>query len=55
MLLQSDEAFVTNSLIGIVPLVSVGNQRIGQKKAGLVTKKIINAYNANVHSSCSAQ
>lgn len=51
-LIRSDEAFVTNSLIGVVPLIVVGGRLIGQGKPGLVTKKIMNAYGANVHSSC---
>jgi len=55
VLLRSDEAFVTNSLIGVVPLVTVGNQMIGQGKAGPLTKKFMDAYNTNVHSSCSVE
>jgi len=51
-LIRSDEAFVTNSLIGVVPLIAVGGRFIGQGKPGPVTKKIMNAYSANVHSSC---
>ena len=48
-LLRSDEAFVTNSLIGVVPLVAVGNQTIGQGKTRPLTRKFMDAYNTNVH------
>lgn len=54
-LTRSDEAFMTNSLIGIVPLIAVGNRLIGQGRPGPLTKKLINAYNTNVHSSCLAR
>jgi len=53
-LIRSDEAFVTNSLIGVVPLIVVGVRVIGQGKPGQVTKKIMDVYSANVHSSCLA-
>ena len=53
-LIRCDEAFVTNALIGVVPLTAVGDRLIGHGKAGLLTKKIMNAYNANVHSACPA-
>jgi len=36
-------------------LTTVGDQSIGQGKAGPLTKKFINAYDANVHSSCSGE
>ncbi len=52
MLLRSDETFVTNSLIGIVPLAVVDNQMIGEGKIGPMTKELMDAYNTNVHSSC---
>lgn len=54
MLMHSDEAFVTNSLVGVVPLTRVGEQLIGQGKIGPFTKKCMDTYNTNVHSSCSA-
>lgn len=53
-LIRSDEAFVTNSLVGVVPLIVVGGRFIGRRKPGPVTKKIMDAYGANVHSSCLA-
>jgi branched-chain amino acid aminotransferase len=53
-LMRADEAFVTNSLVGVVALTAVGQQMICHGKVGPLTKKIINAYNTNVHSSCPA-
>lgn len=43
-LLQADEAFLTNSLIEVMPLASVDGQVIGSGKAGRVTLKLLEAY-----------
>ena len=55
VLRQADEAFVTNAVMGVMPLTVVEGQAIGRKGAGPVTKKLLNAYYTNVHSSCPAQ
>jgi len=43
-LLQADEAFITNSLIEIVPVTGVGGKKIGKGKPGTITKKLMKAY-----------
>ena len=43
-LLQADEAFLTNSLIEIMPLTQVSGQNIGSGIAGAVTRRLMNAY-----------
>jgi branched-chain amino acid aminotransferase group I len=43
-LLSADEAFVTNSLIEIMPLVKVDGHRIGSGSPGAATRKLMTAY-----------
>jgi branched-subunit amino acid aminotransferase/4-amino-4-deoxychorismate lyase len=43
-LLQADEAFITNSLIEIVPVTEVGGKIIGKGKPGPMTKWLAKAY-----------
>ncbi len=45
-LYAADEAFMTNSLIGVMPLVSVGNRLIGAGKPGKITLGLMEKYNA---------
>lgn len=45
---QADEAFVTNSLIEIMPLTRVSSQVIGSGIAGKITQRLIEAYKALV-------
>jgi len=52
-LLRADEAFVTNSLMGVMPLTAVGTHPIGRGKTGALTRRLLRAYHTNVHSSCS--
>jgi len=47
-LLKADEAFVTNSLLGIMPLVKVGNVKIGSGKAGVLTQAIFKTYQIHI-------
>ncbi len=47
-LLSADEAFLTNSLIEIVPLTKVGGKVIGPGKPGAVTRKLMKAYTEKV-------
>jgi branched-chain amino acid aminotransferase len=47
-LLQADEAFITNSLIEIMPVTSFAGQPIGGGKPGQLTRKLIKAYRALV-------
>ncbi len=42
--LHSDEAFVTNSVIEITPLIALDGETIGKGKAGKQTKKLLKAY-----------
>jgi len=43
-LLQADEAFITNSLIEIVPVIEVSGKKIGKGKPGTITKRLMKAY-----------
>lgn len=45
-LTQADEAFLSNSLIEIMPLTSVSRQVIGSGRAGKVTRRLMEAYKA---------
>ena len=47
-LMQADEAFITNSLIEIVPVTEVSGKIIGNGKPGPVTKRLAKAYKALV-------
>ncbi len=47
-LLQADEAFVTNSLIEIVPVTMFDDKPISSGKSGTVTRKLMKAYKALV-------
>jgi len=44
----AEEAFLTNSLIEVMPLVRIEGQRIGKGKPGPVTQRIHKAYQALV-------
>ncbi len=41
---EAQEAFLTNSVMGIMPLVNVGEHPIGKRKAGPLTRKLFRAY-----------
>lgn len=43
-LFAADEAFLTNSLVGVMPLVSVGSKSIGLKQCARLTKFFITKY-----------
>jgi len=43
-----DEAFLTSSSRGVVPIVSIDNQPVGQRKVGKWTKLLAKAYQAYV-------
>ncbi len=43
-LMESKEAFVTNSMIEIVPVTKVGDKKIGDGKPGEITKQLASAY-----------
>jgi len=45
-LIESDEAFLTGSLIGVMPLVSIGAKIIGRRRCGATTTKLIRRYNS---------
>lgn len=44
-LFKADEAFLTNSLIGVMPLASVENKTIGKGKSRPITRFLIKKYN----------
>lgn len=50
-LLEAEEAFLTNSLIEVMPLVKVARNRIGSGKPGPVSQKLITAYRKMVAAS----
>lgn len=43
-LYNADEAFLTNSLMGVMPLIAVGKKKIGKGFCGRTTKLFINKY-----------
>jgi len=47
-LMAADEAFMTNSLMEIMPLVRVGGQSIGPGKSGSITNALMKAYQEKV-------
>lgn len=47
-LFSSDEAFLTNSLIEVMPLTRVDNKPIGKGRAGVVTLRILDKYRSLV-------
>jgi len=47
-LFSSDEAFLTNSLIEIMPLTKVDNKPVGNGRAGVVTLKLLDKYRSLV-------
>jgi branched-subunit amino acid aminotransferase/4-amino-4-deoxychorismate lyase len=42
--LASEEVFLTNSMMELVPVVRIGRQPIGNEKPGEVTRKLAIAY-----------
>jgi branched-chain amino acid aminotransferase len=53
-LLTADEAFLTSSLRGLVPLVRVGDKTIGSGLPGDVTRRLAGDYTALVDRECGA-
>lgn len=51
-IVQADEAFLTNSLIGVKPVVAVNRKAIGKGKAGPLTEKLISGYETRAQLSC---
>lgn len=54
-LLQADEAFLTNSLMEVMPLVEVGDRAIGQARPGLLTLTLATAYRKLVDKEASSR
>jgi len=54
-LMRAEEAFLTNSLIEIMPLVEIDGRRIGNGKPGSITEKIHRAYRALVRKETRAE
>jgi branched-subunit amino acid aminotransferase/4-amino-4-deoxychorismate lyase len=44
-LFQADEAFLTNSLLGVMPLTSLEKHKIGKGKIGIITEYFLKKYN----------
>ncbi|OGX37184.1 MAG: hypothetical protein A3C36_00960 [Omnitrophica WOR_2 bacterium RIFCSPHIGHO2_02_FULL_52_10] len=53
-LLEADEAFVTNALLGVMPLTRVNGRAIGRGAAGPITEKLRKAYLTKLQLSCPA-
>ena len=51
-LLQADEAFLTNTLMELVPVVRVAREPIGSEKPGETTLQLLDAYRALVKQEC---
>lgn len=51
-LIDADEVFLTNAVIGVVPVVRLNKKGIGRGTAGSVTKKIAAVYNKEVEKKC---
>lgn len=47
-LLNADEAFLTNSLIELMPLTTIDGKPVGKGKAGVVTLRILREYRQNL-------
>ncbi|MBN1369427.1 MAG: aminotransferase class IV [Dehalococcoidaceae bacterium] len=45
---EAGEAFLTNSVIGLMPLVSLGGKPVGNGKPGKITTRLASAYNSMV-------
>ncbi len=43
-LFNAEEAFITNSLLGVMPLTRVDSKKIGTQRAGKITMRVLNAY-----------
>ena len=48
MLYFADEAFITNSTLGVVPVVKIGNRKIGIGKPGKITAELMKELNNKV-------
>jgi branched-chain amino acid aminotransferase len=47
-LMEADEAFLTNSMIELMPLIEVNGEKIGPGKPGSVTRQLLAAYREQV-------
>jgi branched-chain amino acid aminotransferase len=52
---EAEEAFLTNSLMEVMPLVEVNGEKIGQGKPGAVTRQLAAAYEEQVANQSRAQ
>jgi len=43
-----EEAFITSSSRGVVPVVQIGEQQIGNGQVGTMTRKLMNLYETEV-------
>ena len=54
-LLEADEAFLTNSMVEIMPLTIIADRSIGSGRPGALTQRLMKAYKALVERSLSEQ
>jgi branched-chain amino acid aminotransferase len=54
-MLQSDEVFITNSTLEVLPVVAVGEDSIGDGRPGNATRRLHRAYREFVKQECYAQ
>jgi len=52
---QADEAFLTSSVRGVVPIVRADGQPIGDGKPGPITQRVMQAYEALVREATRAK
>ncbi|MEW5758815.1 MAG: aminotransferase class IV [Candidatus Omnitrophota bacterium] len=52
MLLTANEAFLTNAIIGIMPLIKVGNQKINYGLPGKLTRYFQEKYKLEIYKKC---
>ena len=45
---EIEEAFITSSSRGVVPVVQIGDQQIGNGRVGDMTRRLMNLYEAEV-------
>ena len=45
---EADEAFVTGTFAGVIPVINIDNHLIGNGTRGLLTKRLFNLYKTNI-------
>jgi branched-subunit amino acid aminotransferase/4-amino-4-deoxychorismate lyase len=47
-LLEADEAFLTNSIMGVMPVCRIERRAVGEDKPGPLTRRLFDGYDALV-------